>query len=76
MKKIFNYFRTEEKVRLGGKEIKIEHSALENLVDCGAMVFVATITSPIWVPVGLYYLGKESYNQIKGNYFDKKENEK
>lgn len=65
MKKPKNYFSNMEEVRLGGKDIYIEHSGLENLLGCSFGIVIGAITSPIWISYGLYSAGKYGYNKLK-----------
>ena len=71
MKKLKNFFRNIEEVRLGGRDIYIEHSGLENLLGCASIIVVGVVTSPIWIPTLIYYgissAGKYGYNKLKGN---------
>lgn len=60
-----NYLRNIEEVRIGGQDITIEHSQLENILGFGLVV--ATVTSPIWITYGLYSDGKYGYNKFKEN---------
>jgi len=71
--KCLDYFRSAEKINVGGTNLRIEHSGLENLTGLLLAGGALVVLSPILVPRLLYTFREECYRKFKGYFSHEKD---